>query len=67
MDAIDKNGSSILEGMFSDAEGQGLGDAVREVWLTDKRKLKEEFDKDQTRNCELCSYRFFLSFCLYNV
>ena len=48
--------------MFSDAEGQGLGDAVREVWQTDKRKLKEEFDKDQKRNCELCSYRFFLKY-----
>ena len=52
VDAIEEKGSEELENIMLDADNHGVGVAVREIWLIDKMRMKDEFDKDQKKNCE---------------
>ena len=52
MEAIDEQGGNELETVLQDAECQGVGNAVREIWEMDKERMKEQFNHDQDTNCK---------------
>ena len=52
IDAIDENGGKEIEEIMQDADSHGVGDCVREIWQMDKQRVKDEFNRDQQKNCE---------------
>ncbi|XP_065897671.1 uncharacterized protein [Dysidea avara] len=50
MDAIDQVAADDLQCIFEEGEALGVGGKLREIWTTDKREQKEEFQKDQAKN-----------------
>ena len=53
MDAIKEKGGKEIEEIMQDADSRGVGDSVREIWQMDKQRAKDEFNRDQQKNCEL--------------
>lgn len=37
---------------IQDADRNGVGDSIREVWQMDKQRMKDEFTCDQQKNCK---------------
>jgi len=54
MDTIDQVAVEDLECIFEEGEAHGVGAKLREIWTTDKREQKEQFQKDQAKTGE-CS------------
>lgn len=52
MDAIEEKGGKEIEELMQDADSHGVGDSVREIWQMDKQRVKDEFNRDQQKNCE---------------
>ena len=52
VDAIDQVAIDDLQRIFEEEEAHGVGEKLREIWTTDKREQKEQFQKDQARNGE---------------
>ena len=50
MDAIDQVATDELQCIFEEGEAHGVGGKLREIWTTDKREQKEQFQKDQEKN-----------------
>ena len=50
MDTIDQVAVEDLESIFEEGEAHGVGAKLREIWTTDKREQKEQFQKDQAKN-----------------
>ena len=50
MDAIDRVATDDLQRIFEEGEAHGVGGKLREIWTTDKREQKEQFQKDKARN-----------------
>ena len=49
---IEERGTEEIEEILKEADNNGAGDAVREIWQMDKMRMKKEFDDDQEKNCE---------------
>lgn len=47
---IEEVGEDELEKVFAEGDAHGVGDKIREVWLTDRRQQLEQFNADQARN-----------------
>ena len=43
-----------LEKVFEEADGENVGEAVRDIWKADLRSSKMEFFKDQQQNSMFC-------------
>ena len=52
MATIEERGTEEIEEILKEADNNGAGDAVREIWQMDKMRMKKEFDDDQGKNCE---------------
>jgi len=50
MNKIEEVSRDDLEKVFAEGDEHGVGDKIREVWLTDHRKQADQFHLDQTRN-----------------
>lgn len=60
LNAIENIGSKELEEIISEADNYGVGESVREIWQIDRKRLKDDFDEDQKRNCEKYMYVYSL-------
>lgn len=49
---IEERGTEEVEEILKEADNNGVGDAVREIWQMDKMRMKKEFNDDQGKNCE---------------
>lgn len=47
---------------MSEAESCGVGESIREIWQIDKKRLKDEFDEDQKKNCKI--YKHLIMFTI---
>lgn len=52
MVTIKERGTEEVEEILKEADNNGVGDAVREIWQMDKMRMKKEFNDDQGKNCE---------------
>ena len=52
MDAIEEKGGEDIEELMKDADSHGVGDSVHEIWQMDMQRVKDEFNRDQRKNCE---------------
>jgi len=50
VNAIEEVSKEDLEKVFAEGDMHGVGDKVREIWLTDRRQQLEQFHEDQARN-----------------
>lgn len=51
---------------MSEAESCGVGESIREIWQIDKKRLKDEFDEDQKKNCKIYIFKQTLD-CVYYI
>ena len=56
MDAIDERGSEDIEVIMREADSHGVGNSFREIWEMDKQRMRDEFNEEQQKNCELMYY-----------
>ena len=59
---ISNNGFGLSD-LFAEGDEQGVCQVMRDLWEVDKRKIKEEFERDQKRNSE-CACKYM---CMYSV
>ena len=64
MDAIDQVAADDLQCIFEEGEALGVGGKLREIWTTDKREQKEEFQKDQAKNGKCLEHRHSVNILL---
>ena len=64
MDAIDQVAADDLQRIFEEGEAHGVGGKLREIWTTDKREQKEEFQKDQAKNGKCLEHRHSVNILL---
>ncbi len=50
VEIINDKSSDTLSKIFEEAESQGKGTEIKEIWANDLRADKKEFDKDQEKN-----------------
>jgi len=62
MDVIDQVAVDDLECIFKEGEIHGVEEKLREVWTTDKREQKEQFQKDQAKNGEYFGYKICIAY-----
>lgn len=60
VDIINDKSSDTLSKMFDEAESQGKGTEVKEIWANDLRADKKEFDKDQEKNSKIIPINLIL-------
>ena len=51
--STESHGHTVLSQIFDEAEKQGRGQAVREIWESD---IRSQFEKDQAKNGHFCSH-----------
>ena len=49
VDKISKSGL-CLNDVIAEGDKNGVGQVMKELWENDKRKIKEEFERDQKAN-----------------
>lgn len=54
VDTINEKSSDVLSQVFEEAEKEGKGTDVREIWENDTRTEREEYERDQSRNSKTC-------------
>ena len=57
---IDKISQSefCLNDLFVEGDKHGVGQVIKDLWEMDKRKIKEEFMRDQKKNSEYACKQF---------
>ena len=55
---IEEVGKNDLDKVFAEGDSHGVGDKIREVWLTDKRQQSKQFHTDQAKNGK-CIYNLY--------
>ena len=50
---IEEVGKDDLEKVFAEGDAHGVGAQIREVWVTDKKQLMDQFKADQSTNSKL--------------
>ena len=47
---IEEVSKDCLEKIFAEGDAHGVGNKIREIWVTDRREQLEQFNEDQARN-----------------
>ena len=61
MDVIDQVAVDDLECIFKEEEINCMEEKLREVWTTDKREQKEQFQEVQAKNDEYFGYKICIT------
>ena len=47
---IEEVSKDYSEKIFAEGDAHGVGNKIREIWVTDRREQLEQFNEDQARN-----------------
>ena len=50
---MDARGNEEIEVIMHEADSHGVGNSFREIWEMDKQRMRDEFNEEQQKNCEL--------------
>ena len=50
---MDARGNEEIEVIMHEADSHSVGNSFREIWEMDKQRMRDEFNEEQQKNCEL--------------